>query len=470
VNFKLKTAQIHKIPAAVHMAMGELQAAGFKAFIVGGAVRDLLLNREPKDFDISTSALPCDVKRLFRLAHDIGGTKYGTTQIVVGDLQMEVTTFRKDVEGGPNSRKDITVEFTDSEVEDVIRRDSTINGLLLDHKFCIHDYVGGLKDLDKKLIRAIGDPHERIKRGGTGDPLRMMRYVRQAAQLGLSIDYDTFHAIKQNVHLLDYVSADRIRMELTKLLMSNKAAYGLRVLQLSGILKQVLPAVDNLHGFKQCNHHHDKDAFEHTMKVVEAVPYDVNLRFAALLHDVGKPLTQTFDDDGTAHYYKHHLVGADMADLITEELNFSLADQEEIVMLVREHMSRAASLRPSARRLLRRINKEGADLQARVTKLFDLMAADVIGHKPPYFNDMKSLVDYERLVAAEILTEAALKVTDLAISGVSLIELGVQQGPAFGYILNALLEEVTEGTLENEFTELYRRAMYLSEPYIEEAV
>lgn len=433
------------IPSPVLDVMDALEKAGFQAYLVGGSVRDILLNRQPKDFDIATDAVPQQVRSLFARAIPTG-EKYGTITIH-GEMDVEVTTFRTDgryLDG----RRPESVDFSDSLQEDVTRRDFTINALARSRAGEIVDYVGGQRDLGLRLIRCVGDPDARFQE----DALRMMRAHRFASQLGdgFSIETGTLDAITRNAHLILNVSWERIRDELVKILTSDRPG-SIRTLQHTGLLAHILPELAACDGFSQSSRHHDKDVFEHIMVALEKTPNRLDVRLAALLHDVGKPKSFSLDANGEGHFYSHQLKSEEMAREILNRFRFDSRTIGTVCTLVREHMSRYDFLRPrSIKRFMSRVGV------CNLEDLFDLQIADIEASAPPHdFSKVLALkADVERILSLR----EPLSVKDLAVSGHDLIEWGMEQGEDIGTVLAMMLEKVLDDPSLN--TREHLKAVY----------
>jgi tRNA nucleotidyltransferase (CCA-adding enzyme) len=419
------------IPQEVQYVMQQLNINGYQSYLVGGCVRDMLLSKEPKDFDICTSALPDDVVRIFN--HVIPtGLQHGTVTVIVNKMPIEVTTMRKDGIYKDFRRPDAVI-FTDKLEEDVMRRDFTINALALDSEYNLYDYVGGMKDLHHQTIRAVGNPDHRFRE----DPLRMMRCKRLGCQLGFTADESTSGSIVYNSHLIQKVSVERINDELCKILVSDKPVNGILYLHLWGLLKYIMPELCDCYNFDQHNPNHDKDVFQHTLEVLRNTPNKLPLRLGALLHDIGKPKCFSIDDNGIGHFYKHHLIGADMSEEILKRMKFDNKTIETVTILVRYHMDRYDSLKTSnIKKFINRVGKENLD------NLFELQIADVKGSKPPH--DFTGIEKLRNQVQEILNKKEPLTVKDLDINGHDLMQLGIKQGKEIGNILNVLLESVLE--------------------------
>ncbi len=316
----------------------KLRSSGYQALLVGGCVRDLLLGREPADYDVTTDATPDQVSALFPESVAVGA-QFGVILIPRGGVKVEVATFRSDA-GYSDGRHPDSVVYSKAPQEDVQRRDFTINGLLMRHDTGeVLDYVDGQADLKAKVIRAIGEPDRRFKE----DKLRMMRAVRFAARFGFEIEAETFRAIRRHVAEIHQVSPERLRDELTKMLTEGAAQQAFELLDETGLLQQVLPEIGAMKGVEQPPQFHPEgDVWIHTRMMLEGLPKDASptLAWGALLHDVGKPPTfQSAAETGDRIRFNHHVeVGVRMAEAICRRLRFSNEETEQILALVDNHM------------------------------------------------------------------------------------------------------------------------------------
>lgn len=400
-----------------------LREEGHEAFFVGGCVRDLLLGAEPEDYDIVTSARPEEVRRIFARTIPLG-EKFGVCLVVEEKKPYEVATFRTE-EGYRDGRHPDRVAFATAE-EDVRRRDFTINGLLMDPAGEIVDYVAGRRDIEARIIRAIGEPKERFAE----DHLRMLRAVRFAATLGFEIEPSTFAAIRQKAASIGRISAERIREELNRILTGPGARRGMELLAESGLLAQILPEVAAMQGVDQPPQFHPEgDVWEHTLRMLDLVPKkngtaDLRLAWAALLHDVGKAVTRTEDEAGV-HFYGHDQQSGQIAGEILRRLRFSNEETETILALVRDHMAfmNARQMRPN--RLKRLLRTPHFDLHLELHRL------DCLGS-----HGLLDLYDFIVQKMAEY-PEEELRPPRL-LGGDDLIAMGFSPGPLFKEILTAL--------------------------------
>lgn len=336
------------IPTGVRYVVEKLKEAGFHAYIVGGAVRDLLLDATPKDWDVATNARPEQVMEVFPRAVPVG-LKFGTVAVLTPDVgSVEITTFRRDgryVDG----RRPEEVYYTDNLLEDLSRRDLTINAMAMTETGDFLDPFSGAKDLEAGIIRTVGNPVERFKE----DALRMMRIYRFAARYGFTVDKQTFDATMEMAEDIRRVSMERIWSELIGTLVAPDARKGLEGLMESGLLRVIIPEIAPLVGFDQRSKYHMFDLWEHTLQVVQNTPAHAVLRTVALLHDIAKPVTQTIAEDGVAHYIGHDRKGAEMSDAILRRLKVSNDFRKEVVDLIRLHMFPEEAGVKAVRRLLR---------------------------------------------------------------------------------------------------------------------
>jgi poly(A) polymerase len=407
-----------------------LQQAGFKAYWVGGCVRDVLLDREPGDYDVATSALPHEIEGLFRRTVPVG-RKFGVMVVVEGEEQFEVATFRAESEYR-DGRHPEKVTFGDP-AADAQRRDFTINGLFYDPiRKELHDWVGGDKDLRDKLIRTIGAARERFEE----DHLRLLRAVRLAVQLGFRIETETANAIKELAPTLQSISAERIRDELLKIFVAPHAARGLELLEEHGLLEQVLPEIAATRTCEQSPEYHPEGSvFKHLVKMLGQLPERANpsLPWAVLLHDVAKPKTASRDQAGTIHFYGHEQLGAEMAQAILERLKFPRKQTEEIVKAVRYHMQFKDVLEMRKATVRRVLLRPTFPLELELHRL------DCLGS-----HGQLEVYDFLVEQAAELKRMPQLRPP--LLTGDDLVALGMKPGPALG----ALLAEIREKQLQDE--------------------
>jgi tRNA nucleotidyltransferase (CCA-adding enzyme) len=462
------------IPSYVTHVTETLERAGYEAFIVGGCVRDLLLGRTPKDWDVTTNATPEEIIPLFEKT--IYENKFGTVAVVVThvtpdsvsrETNIDVTHVTEDpkyiVEVTPyrtestysDARHPDEVKFSKKIEDDLMRRDFTINAMAYGiSREVLIDLYKGQEDLKDKTIRTVGNPTERL----TEDALRMLRAVRFSVQLGFSISHETMQAIMESADLLQKVSAERIRDEFEKIVLSTEPAVGVGMLQKFGLLKHFIPELEE--GIK-CDQlgEHIYDVYEHLLHALQHAAekgWSLEVRIAALFHDIGKPRTRRYDatkagGKGKYTFYGHEVVGARMADKIMTRMKFPKKSIDLVVKLVRQHMffSDTETITLSAvRRVVQKVGKEN------IWTLMEIRECDRVGMKKkeaPY-----RLRKYHAMIE-EVLRDP-ISVGQLAIDGgIMMGELGIQPGPRMGWILHALLEEVLDDPKLNTRAHLDKR-------------
>lgn len=414
---------------------------GYTCYLVGGAVRNMVLGHTPTDYDFATNAAPGEVMKLFKSVIPTG-IKHGTVTVLWRGHQHEVTTFR--VEGSySNARHPDKVSFTPSLHEDLRRRDFTINSMAVHPETCeLIDPHHGREDLKKKLIRAIGIPEERFREDG----LRLMRACRFAAQLDFRIEETTLKAMSDTVETIERVSSERIRDELMKTLTAERPSIGLLVMFETGILDRVLPELARCHGIYQGGVH-DFDVFRHSLLACDGAPKDrLLVRLAALLHDIGKAETVEGNrEDGTT-FYRHELAGEELCHKIMRRFRFSREEEQKTCLLVRQHMFHYQDewSDGAVRRFISRVGMENMD------ELFDLRLADQYGMKGLAVQ-RDSLAPLRKRIDAILSHRDALSIRDLAVNGNILHdEAGIPKGPDMGTVLEHLLETVLDDPELNE--------------------
>lgn len=428
-------------------ALKALQNSGFEAYLVGGSVRDFLMHRPLGDKDITTNATPEEVRGVFTDFRVIDtGLKHGTVTVLIDGESIEITTYRCESAYSDNRRPD-SVSFSKSFSDDVLRRDFTMNGIGISVDGKIRDEVGGQADIERKIIRAIGNAEERFSE----DALRILRAVRFSSVLGFEIEENTENALREKKELLKNISAERKREELLKLISGENAEKVL--LEFRDVLAVCIPEIQCEFDFGQHNRHHIYDVFTHSVKALANAQNDPNIRMALLLHDIGKPETAKFDEKGEMHFKCHAQKSFEIADSILSYLRFSNADKEEILTLIKYHdipfMSEDMKT-PSPKRIKRIVSKFGKNIALR---LLEIRRCDNAAQNPEYFlgNDFYSKC--EKLIFEIADSGDCLSLKDLAINGNDLLDLGFS-GKAIGEILNQILEKVIDGALPNDKAEL----------------
>lgn len=426
-----------------------LNLKGFEAYVVGGAVRDSLMGRTPHDFDIATNALPKEIKNTFPKTIDTG-IKHGTVTVMDSANAYEITTFRTDGKYN-DSRHPENVEFIADVEGDMLRRDFTINALAYSEQTGVVDCVGGIDDIKNKIIRCVGEPERRFKE----DALRMLRAVRFAVVLGFSIEEKTAVAIRKYAILIKKISSERIREEIEKILRSENPG-GIIMLHELGLLKHIIPELDICFSVSQKNKYHIYNVGEHIIHAVSSTPEDITIRWAALLHDIGKPLCQSTDANGIIHFYGHHHESVRLADDILHRLKLDNDSRKNILLLIENHDIRIDSSPVNVKRVMARL---GEDLFA---KLLILQEADNRAKNPKFLSDKLSKLDDVRVVYRKILSERQPYLTsDLVINGRDLIKIGFRAGREIGDALHILLDEVLINPSLNNREYLMMRAKEL---------
>ena len=424
------------IPAPVRDILETLEAAGHRAWCVGGCVRDALLGRAPEDWDVTTAARPEETMALFGDRAVPTGLRHGTVTVRTAAGGVEVTTLRRDGAYRDHRRPE-SVTFTDSLEEDLRRRDFTVNAMAADLAGDLYDPLGGRADLAAGVLRCVGDPDRRFDE----DALRILRGLRFAAQLGFAIHPDTAAAIHRNRELLGDIAPERIWTELKKLVTGTQAAEVLRAYpDVIGVFwPEVLPMV----GFDQRNRHHCHDVWEHTLHALAAVPPEADLRLTVLLHDIGKPNCFTVDEKGQGHFYGHPAESARLAGEMLRRLRADNATTETVVRLVTWHDKNIPRTRSGVARALGKLGER--DLR----RLLDVKRADNLAQAPEY-RAVQGEIDKAEAILDQLLAEGAcVSLRQLAVNGRDLLALGLS-GPAVGRILRTLLDAVLDETLPNQ--------------------
>ena len=436
--------RIHSLPQLLKEFGSVFTAHGFRCHLVGGAVRDLVAGRPTTDYDFATDARPDEVMRLFARVIPTG-IKHGTVTVLFRGHQMEVTTYRADGTYS-DSRHPDSVRFTSSIDEDLRRRDFTINSMAVDLATLeLLDPNGGRADLKARIIRAIGDPVERFSEDG----LRLIRACRFAAQLQFTVDGQTTEGMRRCRDRIDRVSAERIQEELTKILAAERPSIAFFLMDETAILERVLPELSEGKGVEQKGPH-DFDVLAHSLYACDGAPRDrLELRLAALLHDIGKPRARSFGADGTPTFYGHEEISESMARDLLKRLRFSNAVESKVCHLIRHHMFHYEDNWTDAavRRFVARVGLDAID------DLFLLRRADTYGTAGTYVDDAR-LTEFRNHIDRTLREEHALSLRDLAVSGEDLAALGVKRGPVMGTLLKQLLETVLDDPALNERSKL----------------
>ena len=428
------------LPEAVESIFYVLNKYGYESYIVGGAVRDSILNLPVHDWDICTNALPENVCKLFRskgFRVVETGLQHGTVTVMVNERGYEITTYRTDGKY-TDSRHPDSVVFVGSIREELSRRDFTMNAIAYNHDDGFIDPFHGLKDIERKTIQCVGVPAERF----TEDPLRIMRAVRFAAQLGFHIENYTDIAMAKCRNGLSKISAERIQAELCKILVSDHPEY---VLDYYIDISPAIPELSKIMGCSQNNMYHIYDVWNHTRFALTACRiHELETRLTILLHDIGKSESKTIDR-GIEHFYGHAVKSAEITDTMLRRLKFSNEVRESVVELVASH---DMTIVPKSNKVKKYLNKLG---EAQFKRLLDIRFCDIMAHNPYYAKERL----WETFRAEEILNEVlaeekCFSMKDLAINGKDIMNLGVKEGPDVGKWLNYALDEVINDRLEND--------------------
>jgi len=450
---------ITKIPQEVKEVLQALTDAGFEAYIVGGCVRDLTVNRTPKDWDVTTNARPTQVQEIF--PDSFYENDFGTVGVKVNPFLsigkkdrehdiIEVTTYRIESTYSDNRRPD-KIKFAKTLEEDLSRRDFTMNALALDINNNLIDPYNGKEDIDKKLIRAVGNAIERFNE----DALRMMRAVRFAAELNFEIEKNTFIAIKERNFLLNNISIERVRNEFVKIVMSNHTYHGIQMLHDTGLLSHFLPELELGIGVEQ-NHHHKLTVWEHNLKATDKCPSKkLEVRLATLFHDIGKPEAKQ-GEGRNCTFYNHEYISARLTKKLMKRMKFSKKITDKTVLLVRNHMfyySVDEVTETAVRRIIKKVGLEN------MKDLMDVRIGDRLGSNTPKAKPYK-LRHFEYMI--DKVSNDPVNVKMLKLNGDIMIkDLSFTPGPQIGAILNVLLAEIIEDPTKNTLEYLSKRAILL---------
>lgn len=447
-----------KVPQEVQTITNTLQKAGFESFLIGGCVRDMLLDKKPNDWDVTTNATPEQIQNIFE--HTFYENKYGTVGVVIENADdptlevVEVTPYRTESTYSDRRRPD-KVEFSDSLEDDLKRRDFTVNAIAFDDQNeRLVDPYNGMVDLEKGILKTVGEPDERFNE----DALRLLRAVRIAAEHELEIEETTLKSIARNASLLEHIAKERIRDEVIRIISSPAPKRALELCRQLGLIPHIIPELEELYGVEQ-EGVHKYDVWEHELNALQAAAdknYPFYVRFAALLHDIGKPRSRRKGIKKEYTFYGHEVIGARMVDKIMTDLKFSKEEVDSVVSLVRWHMffSDPEQISLTAiRRMLRNVGEE------RIWDLINVRICDRLGTGLPKEEPYR-LRKYEAMIE-EVLADP-ISVKQLKIDGNTLMEkLHMKPGPKIGFILHALLEEIlvdptlnTEDYLEKRATEI----------------
>ncbi|MDF2505875.1 CCA tRNA nucleotidyltransferase [Clostridium sp.] len=435
-----------ELPQDVKLIINILENNNFSAYAVGGCIRDSLLGRKPKDYDITTNALPIDVIKIFK---ELGcqviptGLKHGTITILINKTPYEITTFRIDGEYSDNRHPD-NVQFTTLLKDDLSRRDFTINSMAYNDTEGLIDYFGGINDLNNKIIRCVGDSNDRFNE----DALRMLRACRFSAQLGFEIEEKTFLAIICNDELIKNVSKERVQSELNKILLSDHPDY-ISQLYIYEILDDILPEYADCFECTQINPYHVYNVGTHIKESIKQIETKLSLRLAMLFHDIAKPQCKITDEQGIDHFYGHAEESSKIAEIILRRLKYDNTTIDKVTTLIKYHDIEITSNK-QIRKLLNKIGEEN------LRDLLKVKEADIKAQNPDFYEDRHNhLLEVENKINEIVEQQQCFSLKDLDINGHDLIKLGYK-GKEIGYLLNGLLEQVLDNPELNSKDELLK--------------
>ena len=439
------------LPDEVQYIIEALEGNGYEAYAVGGCVRDSLLEKEPKDWDICTSAQPEQTMLCFAGQHIIEtGLQHGTVTLMLNHEPFEITTYRVDGKYTDNRRPD-RVKFVNVLKRDLARRDFTINAMAYNPRTGIVDYYGGQRDLSEGKIKCVGNADKRFRE----DALRIMRALRFASVLGFSIESDTAEAILKSKALLRNIAAERLAAELNKLIMGDKVC-GLLSAHLP-VLIEIIPELGQAVGFNQSNPYHSYDVLTHILASVDAAPKELILRLTMLLHDIAKPKCYTQSEDGIGHFYGHPQKSSDMAKEILLRLKYDHDTVQAVTQLVLYH---DADIEPRRKHIKRWLNKIG---EQRLRQLLEIKQADTMAQSVEFRQARLERLGAVLPVLEEVLEQQqCFSLRDLAVNGRDLIHIGVSQGTKIGILLNQLLDMVIDEEVPNDKAALLELASQLN--------
>jgi tRNA nucleotidyltransferase (CCA-adding enzyme) len=446
-----------KIPNDVSKILCILEENNCKAYIVGGCIRDSLVGKEPHDWDICTDAKPEKVKKIFdSLGYETidTGLKHGTVTLMFGNptSQYEITTFRIDGDYSDHRRPD-NVEFTDDIVEDLSRRDFTINAMACNQKDGIIDPFDGMTSISHKEVKCVGNPYKRFSE----DPLRILRALRFGSNGFSNIDINTISAIIRNKDLLNEISKERISSEFTKIITSEHK-YDLRIILslYNKVFEVFIPELIKCYGFEQNNPHHVYDVYEHSVRAL-CEGYngkDIITCLAIFFHDIGKPECYSVDSNCIGHFYRHAVVSSNITRGILQRLRYDKDTIEKVCALIKYHES--LSIIPCKSSIRRLISVLGTD---QFNRLIDVRIADIKAQNPKYTDRLKEIYSVKLLSEEIIKEESCFKIKDLKINGYDLSKIGIEKGPIMGKVLKSLLDDVLSENIDNDKLTLENRAL-----------
>lgn len=416
-----------------------------KAYIVGGAIRDILLGLKPKDVDFTTNISYETLKILFaEYTPKETGKSFGVLRIRINDVDYEIAKFREDIYGGEEK-----VTFVDDIKNDLARRDFTINAMAYNQIEGIVDLYDGQKDIENRIINFVGNAEKRI----IEDPLRVLRAFRFMSRLNFSLSENAIEAIKKQKKLLNNIPKERITMEFSKLLLGDNIKNTLTLMKDTGVLEIIIPEFKATYDFVQCNPHHNLDLFNHIISVVSKVPADLELRYSALFHDIAKPIVQTFDENGIAHYKTHEIVGADMARNILSDLKLPIKLIDTVTEIIKKHMILYRDV--TDKKFNKLLSEMGYD------NLWRLIEHSIADNESKNNEVVSTENDFHERLKRAVEKQMQVTVNDIAINGKDLVELGFN-GKEIGEIKRELLDNYLSEKIKNEKEEMLK---YVKEKY-----
>ncbi len=425
------------LPSQVETVISALEKNGFEAYIVGGCVRDSIIKKTPPDWDITTNALPNEVLAVFKDFKTIQtGLKHGTITVVVDSMSLEITTFRVDGDYLDNRHPE-KVKFCTTIKEDLNRRDFTMNSMAYNNRFGLIDPFGGKNDIENKIIRCVGNADLRFSE----DALRILRALRFSSVLGFELEKSTCDSIHKNAHLLQNISKERVASELLKILCGDNV-YDV-LINYRDVFAIIIPQIEPMFDFEQHNKHHIFDVWEHTVVAIDFAKKDPIIRLSLLLHDIGKPSCFTKGDDGIGHFYGHANASVAISEDILNNLKFSNDIKSTVLTLVKYH---DYHISPDKKTVKKRLAKLSEPM---LRQLLEVKLADSLAQNPDFSNFKQNYFKIHSIIDDIIKSDECFKICDLAINGNDLIALGIPKGKKIGKILNQLLSDVIDGSLEN---------------------
>ena len=417
-----------------------------KGYIVGGAIRDILLGLKPKDVDFATNLPYETLKTLFsEYTPKETGKSFGVLRIRINDIDYEIAKFREDIYG-----KEEKVTFVDEIKNDLVRRDFSINAMAYNETEGIIDLYNGQKDIENKVINFVRNAEERI----IEDPLRTLRAFRFMSKLNFSLSKNTIEAIKNQKSLLKNIPEERITIEFSKLLLGENIKNTLILMKDTGVLELIIPEIKATYNFNQCNPHHNLDLFSHIINVVSRVPADLELRYSALLHDIAKPIVQTFDEKGIAHYKTHEIVGADMARDILTRMKLPVKLIDTVVEIIKKHMI-LYKKDVTDKKFNKLLSEMGYN------NLWRLIEHSIADNSSKNNEVVSTENDFHERLKRAVEKQMQVTVNDLAINGNDLIELGFA-GTEIGKVKGELLDKYLSEEIQNKKEEMLN---YVKEKY-----